>query len=94
MAESPEARKARYKRHKARMAADPEYAAEFRARAEAANKRYIDRLTSNTKEGEQLRANRKTTKYKFASKFKRDGEGPVKKGKPGRIVSLCGWMGW
>lgn len=76
------------------MAADPEYAAMIRARQQAATEKYTAKLISNTEEGASLRASRKTTKYKWASKFKRDSEGKVGSGKPGRIVSLCGWMGW
>lgn len=76
------------------MAADPEYAAEQRAKTQAAVERYQAKLISNTQEGADLRARRTSTKYKFASKFQREKAGPVGSGKPGRIVSLCGWHGW
>lgn len=94
MAETPEARRARHERKKERMATDPEYAAEQRAKQQAAVERYQAKLISNTEEGAKLRESRKTTKYKFASKFQREKSGPVGKGKPGRIVSLLGWRGW
>jgi hypothetical protein len=31
---------------------------------------------------------------KYALKKSRETSGPVGSGKPGRIVSLCGWLGW
>ena len=71
MAETSERRKARNERMKAKMAADPEYAAKVRA----------------------LRAQAKQ-KYETKKRLERDTSGPVNKGKPGRIVSLCGWHGW
>lgn len=40
MAETPDARKARHERYKARMAADPEFAAKHRAQHSQAKKRY------------------------------------------------------
>jgi len=71
MAETPEKRRLRNERMKARMATDPEYAAGIRA----------------------LRAQAKH-KYESKKRLERDTSGPIRNGKPGRIVSLCGWMGW
>ena len=33
-------------------------------------------------------------KYENKKRFERENSGPVRTGKPGRIVALCGWMNW
>ncbi len=32
--------------------------------------------------------------YERKKRFARENSGPVGTGKPGRIVALCGWLGW
>ncbi len=92
MAESSEARKARYARHKERMASDAEYAAEHEARQRSARDRYEAKLKEESAEGASLRARRQAAARKFKGKQSAPTQHVSRK--PGRLVALCGWEGW
>jgi hypothetical protein len=89
MAETKEMRRARNLRMREKMAQDPDYAAQVRARVKAAKDRYEAKLKADTPEGAALRARRQMA----VDKFKAGQQAPAHR-KPGRIVSLCGWNGW
>lgn len=71
------------------MAEDPE-------KRKARHRRYMERLAADPAAREDFLARSKaaTQRYSAKKKLERDSSGPVKKGKPGRIVALSGWMKW
>jgi len=71
------------------MAEDPE-------KRKARHERYKAKLAANPEARAEFLARGKAAKQRYEAKKKlqRAGSGPVGSGKPGRIVSLCGWMGW
>jgi hypothetical protein len=89
MAETKEMRRARNLRMREKMAKDPDYAAQVRARVKAAKDRYEAKLKSDTLEGAALRARRQAAQDKFKT-----GQIITTPRKPGRIVSMCEWNGW
>lgn len=96
-----------YEKIKARCAADPEYRARYlamqargnqRARDKAKAKLTPEEIAQRREEGEA----RRVAAIKAAAARRAGGAAGAprpdlpswKKGKPGRIVALCGWSGW
>ena len=71
------------------MAEDPE-------KRKARHARYKARMAENPEMRAEFIARSKAAKKRYEAKKKltRAGSGPVGKGKPGRLVALCGWEGW
>ena len=74
--------------------------AESAEKRKARHERYKAKLAANPEARAEFLARGKAAKQRYEAKKKlaramtRSGSGPVGSGKPGRIVSLCGWMGW
>ena len=70
--------------------------AENAEKRRARHERYKQKLAENPELRADFLARGKAAKQRYNAKKKlvRASAGPVGKGKPGRIVSLCGWMGW
>lgn len=71
------------------MAEDPE-------KRKARHERHKAKLAADPEAHAKFIARRKEAERKYRAKknMERESSGPVGKGKPGRIVSLCGWLGW
>ena len=95
-----------YAKIKQRCAEDPEYRAKYlamRARNnQAARDRAKAKLTPEEIEARRIRNEEKRIAAVKAANVRKYGPKPErppelpkwKKGKPGRIVALCGWRGW
>jgi len=96
-----------YAKIKQRCAEDPEYRKRYLAMHARNNQKARDRakakLTPEEIEARRIRNEEKRIAAVKASNERRFGKKPEKppeelsqwkKGKPGRIVALCGWRGW
>jgi hypothetical protein len=69
--------------------------AESAEQRKARHERYKQKLAANPEAYAAFRERGNEAKRRYNANQKlRAGSGPIGKGKPGRIVSLCGWMGW
>lgn len=76
--------------------------AESAEKRRARHERLMKKLAENPEAKKEFLARGKAARDRYEAKKKaaragamtRNGSGPVGKGKPGRIVSLCGWHGW
>lgn len=83
-----------YAKIKQRCAEDPEYRKRYLAMRARNNQKARDRAKAKLTQ-EEIEARRIRNEEKHIAAVKASNEFPKwKKGKPGRIVALCGWRGW